>query len=100
MKEIMALRDQYDDREMLAKLSDLGLTVEAAVEMRTQEQLDHTDLLDKDNANKPGMTGVQAQNRKKSVDAKPIDDFEWQRSPHGMFVWDPTEEVICKIEEN
>ena len=38
MAQIIAVREQYEDRVMLTKLTSLGLSLEAAVDMRAQEK--------------------------------------------------------------
>ena len=79
MASILAVREQYDDRVMLTKLTSLGLSLEAAVDMRAQEKKiaqvyemmakeDQTTPCHREKRNLQGVT---------RVDENDDDDFKW-----------------------
>ena len=65
MASIIALQDQYDNREMLARLTGLGPTVEAEVKMREQEQkiAQVYKLLEKEDTANPDTRRSQARDQ-------------------------------------
>ena len=79
MASILAVREQYDDRVMLTKLTSLGLSLEAAVDMRAQEKkiAQVYEMMAKEDQTTPCHREKRNLQGATRVDENVDDDFKW-----------------------
>ena len=79
MAQILAVREQYDDRVMLTKLTSLGLSVEAAVDMRAQEKTiaQVYEMLKNKDLGSHNQSDQRNERVEKRVEERDNDAFEW-----------------------
>ena len=79
MAQILAVREQYDDRVMLTKLTSLGLSVEAAVDMRAQEKkiAQVYEMLKNKDLGSHNQSDQRNERVEKRVEERDNDAFEW-----------------------
>ena len=79
MASVLAVREQYDDRVMLTKLTSLGLSLEAAVDMRAQEKkiAQVYEMMAKEDQTTPCHREKRNLQVTTRVDENDDDDFKW-----------------------
>ena len=79
MAQIIAVREQFDVRVMLTKLTSLGLSLEAAVDMRAQEKkiAQVYEMMNNRNPESDNRSDRRNERGEKRVEEMDKDAFEW-----------------------